>query len=79
LESDPHFYISEINWNLTPISTHFFGQRVIQNFGKSLNLCIIKTPTSIVSADLLLKTRGFGPTPKPLEFDLPAGDGITTA
>jgi hypothetical protein len=52
---------------------------VIQNFGKSLNLCIIKTPTSIVSADLLLKTSGFGPTPKPLEFDLPAGDGITTA
>jgi hypothetical protein len=65
--------------NLTPISTHFFGQRVIQNYGKSLNSCIIKTPLSPVLADHTLKTRGFGPTPKPLEFDLPAGDGITTA
>jgi hypothetical protein len=52
---------------------------VIQNFGKSLNLCIIKTAESPVTADQHPKTRGFGPTPKPLEFDLPAGDGITTA
>ena len=49
------------NWNLTPID---FGrpisrQRVIQENGKTLNLCIIKTPASHAPADHPLKTRRF--------------------
>jgi hypothetical protein len=49
------------NWNLTPID---FGrpisrQRVIQENGKNLNLCIIKTPASHAPADHPLKTRRF--------------------
>jgi hypothetical protein len=50
------------NWNLTPI---VWG--VIQENGKTLNFCIIKTATNHVPADHPLKTRLFEHPKKPLE------------
>jgi hypothetical protein len=41
-----------------------FSQRVIQDFSKTLNLCIMKTAASPVPADNPLKTRHFEAAPK---------------
>jgi hypothetical protein len=41
-----------------------FSPPVIQNFSKTLNLCIMKTAASPVPADNPLKTRHFEAAPK---------------